>query len=173
MKGLHVVALGLAVAATAAGATVAVGQGTGGTVGPGAVGTKVLEVRIKERDVGFHCDRQTTRQCFRNPRLGSLSAGTGTVYEGTTRVGTAHFTNIITKRGRSGGEIFLATVLLGDGTITLQGASAGGEDAPPIPSSITGGTGAYAGARGVETEEQAPGGSRSEFRIRITLTFIP
>jgi hypothetical protein len=38
MKGMHVVALGMAVAATAAGATAAVGQGTGATVGPKAVG---------------------------------------------------------------------------------------------------------------------------------------
>ena len=173
MKGMHVVALGMAVTATAVGATVAVGQGTGGTVGPKAVGTKVVEARIKERDVGFHCDRQTTRQCFRNPRLGSLSAGVARLYDGTERAGTAHFANIITQRGRSGGELFFATLVLGDGTVTLQGASAGGEDAPPIPSSITGGSGAYAGARGFATEAPASGGARREFRIRVTLTFIP
>ncbi len=173
MRGRHVVALGMAVAATAAGTTVAIGQGTGGTLGPKAVGTTQFEVRIKQRDVGFNCGRQTTRQCMRNPRLGSITAGTGTVHDGSRRIGTAHFSNIITKRGRSGGEMFLATIILNDGTVTLQGATAGGEDAPPVPSSITGGTGAYAGARGEVTEEPAQGGSRTEFRVRVTLTFIP
>ncbi len=74
--------------------------------------------------------------------------------------------------GRNGNAIFLATVLLTDGPLTLQGASPSGNETPR-PSSITGGSGAYAGAGGFETEEDAPGGSRTEFRIRVTLTFIP
>jgi hypothetical protein len=42
-------------------------------------------------------------------------------------------------------------VVLSDGTLTLQGVSQGGDDAPDIASSITGGTGAYAGERGLTT----------------------
>ena len=59
----------------------------------------------------------------------------------------------MTQRGarNSGGQLFLATVVLSDGTLTLQGVSQGGDDAPGIPSSITGGTGAYAGERGFTT----------------------
>ena len=93
------------------------------------------------------------------------------MFEGNRRVGSAHFSNIVTQRGRrgNGSELFLATIVLGDGTLTLQGASEGGED---VPSSITGGTGAYAGARGYTTQEEA-GGNRREFRINITFTFIP
>ena len=128
---------------------------------------------MRLQNIGINCGRQATRDCQRNPRLASLVAGTGAVYEGGTRVGTAHYSNTITRRGRNGGELFLASLILDDGTITLQGAAQGGEDAPRSPSSITGGSGAYAGARGFETEEDAPGGSRTEFRIRLTLTFIP
>ena len=64
-------------------------------------------------------------------------------------------------------------MVLTDGTLTFQGADQGGENAPSIPSSITGGTGAYAGARGYATEQVAPTGSDREFRINVTLTFIP
>ena len=71
-----------------------------------------------------------------------------------------------------GAELSFVTVLFNDGTITLQGVSLEDEDAP-VTNSITGGTGAYAGARGVETEREASGGSRNEFRITVSLTFIP
>ena len=170
MRVAHIAALGTTAVLAAGVATVAVGQGTGGVLGPKAVGTTSFEVRIKEKDVG--CDKPDVRRCFNRPRLGSVSAGHATVYQGGSRVGTAQFSNVITKRGRNGSEMFFASVILADGTITVQGASLGGENAPVV-NSITGGTGAYAGARGVETEEEAPGGSRSEFRIKVTLTFIP
>ena len=34
---------------------VAIGQGTGGTLGPKAVGTQTFEVRIQERNVALNC----------------------------------------------------------------------------------------------------------------------
>ena len=163
-------AFGMAAALAVGGAAVAVGQGTGGTVGPKAQGSTSFEVRIKARDVG--CDKRRVRQCFNNPRLGAVSAGSAAVFQGGARVGTAHFANVISKRGRNGAEMSFVTVLLNDGTITLQGVSLEDEHAP-VTSSITGGTGAYAGARGVETEREASGGSRNEFRITVSLTFIP
>lgn len=147
------------------------GQGTGGTLGPKAVGATSFEVRIKANDIG--CDKPDVRRCFDKPRLGNVSAGSATVYQGGSKVGTAQFTNVITKRGTNGREMFFASVILNDGTFTLQGASLGSGENAPVINSITGGTGAYAGARGVETEEEAPGGSRSEFRIKVNLTFIP
>ena len=150
----------------------AVGQGTGGTLGPKAVGTQVFEVRIKGDQFGLHCPaEQRRRACANRPKLASISSGNAAVYQGGQRVGTAHFANIVTKRRF--GELFLATVVLNDGTLTLQGAGQGGENAPSIPSSITGGSGAYAGARGYTTEAEAPGGSQNEFRITVTATFIP
>jgi hypothetical protein len=168
MRGRHIVALGVTAALAVAATTVAVGQGTGGTLGQGAQGTKTFQVRIKERNVGFNCGRQTLRQCGRSARLASVSAGSGTVFQGTQRVGTAHFSTVVTRVGRNGGELFFASLLLNNGSITVQGAQAGDGT-----NSITGGTGAYAGTRGVETETEASGAPRGEFRINVTFTFIP
>lgn len=178
MRRRHIAVIGMAATIAAGGATVAVGEGTGGTLGPKAQGSTTLQVRLSERHFGAHCaNTNNVRRCLRdnNPRIASIGAGHGTVFEGNKRVGRAHFANIITQRGRrhTGGQLFLATVVLKDGTLTLQGASQGGENAPSIPSSITGGTGAYAGARGYATEQVAPTGSEREFRINVTFTFIP
>lgn len=172
-----------ATAAVAAlgGATVAgsaIGQGTGGTVGPKAQGSTTLQARFTERSFGVHCSNTNNfRRCLRqsNPRIASLAAGNALVFQGDQRVGRAHFSNVVTQRGRrgTGGELFVGTVVLTDGTLTLQGASQGGENAPSIPTSITGGTGAYAGARGYATEEVAPTGTDEEFRLNLTMTFIP
>ena len=178
MRGRHIAAFGMAATVAVGGATVAVGQGTGGTLGPKAQGSTTLQVRLTESGFGVHCaNTNNRRRCERddNPRMGGLAAGNGTVFEGDERVGRAHFANVVTQRGRrnTGGELFFATVVLRDGTLTLQGASQGGENSPSIPSAITGGTGAYAGARGYATEQVAPTGSDREFRINVTFTFIP
>ena len=171
MKGRYVAALGVTAAIAAGATTVAVGQGTGGTLGPKARGSTTLQVRIMLRDVGAHCaNTNNVRRCMRqrNSPIGSIFGGSGAVFEGQRRVGRVHFTNVGTQRGRNGGALFLATFVLNDGSITLQGIESEGE----APSAITGGTGAYAGARGYTAEEEA-GGSQREFRINITFTFIP
>jgi hypothetical protein len=173
MRGRHIAALGMTAALAVGGATVAVGQGTGGTLGAKAQGSTTFQVRLTERSFGVHCSNTTNlRRCERqrNPRIGSLAGGSGGVFQGNTRVGTAHFTNIVTQRGRNADSLFLATAVLGDGTIALQGISPADGTAS---SAITGGTGAYAGARGYTTEEEVPSGNQREFRINITLTFIP
>jgi hypothetical protein len=157
------------------------GQGTGGTVGPKAVGQKVLQVRLTEGTDGVHCANSTRlRVCQRQrrPPLASLAAGNFAAYEGETRVGRLHYTLIITRRptnnrGANFGEQFIQTLVLNDGTITMQGVVVAGatsrEPTSPVPSSITGGTGAYAGARGYTTEEFV----RNQPRLNMTLTFIP
>ena len=175
MKGRHIAGLGLTAALAVAGTTVAVGQGTGGTLGPKAQGSATFQVRIAERDVGFHCaNTNNLRRCARQarPRVGSIVGGSAGMFQGDERVGRAHFTNIVTQRGRgaNSGQLFLATLVLEDGTLTVQGATVGGQSQP---SSITGGTGAYAGARGFMTEQEAGGGGQGEFRINITFRFIP
>ncbi len=173
MRGRHVAALGMTAALAAGGATVAVGQGTGGTLGPKAQGSTTVQVRLAERGIGVHCaNTNNARRCQRdeNPRLGGLLAGSGAVFQGNERVGRAHFTNVVTQRGRNADSLFLATVVLGDGSITLQGISPSDGGAPL---SITGGTGAYAGARGFTTEREVPNAPRGEFRIDVKFTFIP
>ncbi len=173
MRSRHLAALAVTALVAVGGTTIAVGQGTGGTVGPKAQGSTTLQVRLTERSFGVHCSNTTNlRRCERqrNPRLASLFAGNGRVFQDDERVGRAHFTNIVTQRGRNADNLFLATIVLEDGSISLQGFSPSDGAAP---SAITGGTGAYAGARGYTTEEEAPGGNQGEFRINVTLTFIP
>ena len=88
-------------------ATSAVGQGTGGTVGPAAVGTKTFEVRMKESNIGFNCVASKPRKCLRQrPRIANVFAGNGAVYDGSTRVGTAGFTAIASKVKRPSLDVF-------------------------------------------------------------------
>jgi len=104
-------------------------------------------VRISENGFGVHCaDTNNLRKCLRqrNPRTGGLFAGNGAVFQDGERIGRAHFTNVITQRGRNADGLFLATAMFTDGTLSFQGVS-GDEDV--TTSAITGGTGAYAGAR--------------------------
>ncbi len=175
MRGRHIAALGLTAALGIGATTVAVGQGTGGTLGPKAQGSTTLQVRIGERAFRLHCaDTNVARRCQRQraPRVGSIAAGTVAVFQGDERVGRAYSTNVITRRARGRtSDLFLATFVLRDGTLTLQGATEG-MGASSIPSTITGGTGAYAGARGFATE-QAVGEAGGELRIDLRLTFIP
>ena len=173
MKSRYLAGLGVTAALAAAGTTVAVGQGTGATLGPKAQGSATFQVRIFERDLGFHCSNTADlRRCARQerPRVGSLVGGSGALFQGDERVGQAHFMNIVSRRGGANmGELFFAALALEDGTITIQGVTSGGETQP---SSITGGSGAYAGARGFLTEEEAGGGG-GQFRVNLTLRFIP
>jgi hypothetical protein len=168
----------LAVSLVGAGAAVGVatGQGTGGTVGAGAVGTKSFEVRVKQNQIGVNCGRPAPPQCFRRgPRLANVIAGNGAIYDGTTRVGTALFANIVGRKvGRNGTqEVFLATITFDNRTdsISVLGpATSQGDTA--LPYAIIGGTGIYAGARGTVSEGRSTD-TRTETRIPLNFTFIP
>ncbi len=155
-------------------ATSAIGQGTGGTVGPAAVGAKTFEVRIKESNIGFNCVASKPRKCLRQrPRIANVFAGNGAVYDGSTRVGTAGFTAIASKVKRPSLDVFAATILFTNkvDSITVMGPSS--DEGAALPYSIVGGTGAYAGARGTVTEGEESSPVRGEFRIPLNLTFIP
>ena len=155
-------------------ATSAIGQGTGGTVGPAAVGTKTFEVRVKESDIGFNCVASKPRRCLRlRPRIANIFAGNGAVYDGSTRVGTAGFATIAAKVKRPSLDVFTATILFTNkaDSITVMGPSS--DQGAALPYSIVGGTGAYAGARGTVTEGKETSPVKREFRIPLTLTFIP
>ncbi len=175
MRSQHIAALGLAAALGIGATTVAVGQGTGGNVGPKAQGSTTLQVRLGERAFRLHCaDTNVARRCQRQraPQVGSIAGGTGAVFQGDRRIGRAYSGNLITRRARGrSSDLFVATFVLRDGTLTLQGATEG-MGASAIPSAITGGTGAYAGARGFATERVA-GEVGGELRIDLRLTFIP
>lgn len=175
MRVRHVAALGLTAAIAAGGATVAVGQGTGGTLGPKAEGSTTVQLRLTERSFGVHCaNTNSLRRCIRdeNPRIASLAAGSGALYQGTQRVGRGHFVTTVTQRGRrSSSGVFTGGLAFADGTVAIQGLELNNDESLPL--AITGGTGAYAGARGYMTDAEAPGGSDREFRLNLTLTFIP
>ena len=155
---------------------VATGQGTGGTVGAGAVGTKAFEVRVKQNQISVNCGRPAPPQCFRRgPRLANVIAGNGAIYDGTSRVGTALFANIVGRKvGRNGTqEVFLATITFDNRTdsISVLGPSTS-QGNTALPYAIVGGTGIYAGARGTVSEGR-PTDTRTETRIPLNFTFIP
>jgi hypothetical protein len=154
-------------------ATSAVGQGTGGSVGTAAVGTKTLEVRVKENAIAFNCVASKPRRCLRMPpRIANLLAGSGAVYDGSTRVGTTGFVNVASKVKRPSLEVFTATILFNNraDSITVMGPAS--DQGAALPYSIVGGTGAYAGARGTVTEGKETSPAKREIRIPLTLTFI-
>ena len=99
--------------------------------------------------------------------------GNGAVYDGSTRVGTAGFATIASKVKRPSLDVFMATILFTNkaDSITVMGPSS--DQGAALPYSIVGGTGAYAGARGTVTEGKETTPVRREFRIPLTLTFIP
>ena len=137
MRRLLVGALAVSLVAAGAVVGVATGQGTGGTVGAGAVGTKTFEVRVKQNQISVNCGRPAPPQCFRRgPRLANVIAGNGAIYDGTTRVGTALFANIVGRKvGRNGTqEVFLATITFDNRTdsISVLGPSTS-QGNPPFP----------------------------------------
>ena len=152
----------------------ATGQGTGGTLGAGAVGTKSFEVRIKENQFGANCGNLSQRRCFDSVRLASIGAGNGQVFDGSNRAGTALFANITARKvsRRESDDLFMATVVFNNRVDTISFFGATGSEESVIPYAIIGGTGIYAGARGTVTEGKTVEG-RGTFTIPINLTFIP
>jgi hypothetical protein len=174
MKRLLVGALALVL--TGVGVGTAIGQGQGGTLGPGAVGAKTFEVRIKERDFGVNCGLpKPLQQCFRRgPRPANVIAGSGAIYDSGAKVGTAVFFNVIGKKlpKQNTLDVFAATITFANrqDSITVMGPSSGA--GTTLPYSIVGGTGVYAGARGTVSEGKETQGGK-EIRIPLNFTFIP
>jgi len=173
MKGIAVGAVALTLAGVGVGT--AIGQGQGGTLGPGAVGAKSFEVRIKEKDFGVNCGLDRASRCFpRGPRPANVIAGSGAVYDGATKVGTAVFFNVVGKKldKENTLDVFSATISFNNKVDSLSVLGPSGGSGPTLPYAIVGGTGAYAGARGTvsEGEDTTVG---KEIRIPLNFTFIP
>ena len=175
MNRLLVGALVLVLAGVGVGS--AIGQGTGGTLGPAAQGTKTFEVRIKERNLNVNCGIPTSNnpaKCFRKrPRIANIFAGYGQVYDGSTRVGTAGFSNIAAKVNKPQLDVFMATISFTNRADSISVMGPSSDTGKTLPYSIVGGTGAYAGARGTVTEGKETSPVKGEFRIPLNLTFIP
>ena len=173
MKGIVVGAVALALAGVGVGT--AIGQGQGGTLGPGAVGAKSFEVRIKEKDFGVNCGLDNANRCFRRgPRPANVIAGSGAVYDGSTKVGTAVFYNVTGKKlqKQNSLDVFSATISFANrqDSLTVMGPSS--DQGSTLPYSIVGGTGVYAGARGTVSEGKDTTVGK-EIRIPLNFTFIP
>jgi hypothetical protein len=175
MKGIAVGAVALTLAGVGVGT--AIGQGQGGTLGSGAVGAKSFEVRVKEKDFGVNCGLpRPLQQCFRRgPRPANVLAGSGAIYDGTRKVGTAVFFNVIGKRlgKESSLDVFSATISFNNKVDSLSVMGPSGGSGPTLPYSIVGGTGVYAGARGTVSEGKETSPVKGEFRIPLNFTFIP
>lgn len=143
-----------------------------GAPSPGTVQT--FEVRIKAKDFAINCGNKPQPACFRGkPRLASVGAGSGTVYVNGERKGTAVFANITGKKLKKDTvDLFFATLVLNGGADTISAQGATLSEGSSLPYSVTGGTGAYAGARGTVVDSDAPGSTNQEFRINVTVTFL-
>lgn len=173
MKRVAVGAVALTLAGVGVGT--AIGQGQGGTLGPGAVGTKSFEVRIKEKDFGVNCGLDKANRCFRRgPRPANVIAGSGLVYDGGTKVGTAVFFNVVGRKlGKENTlDVFSATITFNNRQDSLSVLGPSGGPGPTLPYPIVGGTGVYAGARGTVAEGRDTTVGK-EIRIPLTFTFIP
>ena len=140
----------------------------GGQAGP-PTGTETLELRFRARDIGVNCANRPPRACERSIRLANLNVGSGRVLRDGNAVGAVVFSNIRAKQGRNGLDIFMARLVLNNGMIVLEGVEA----AQNVPHAVTGGTGAYAGARGTASDVEIRSEREDEFRLRLTLTFLP
>ena len=85
-------------------------------------------------------------------RVGRLSAACAVVRGGRT---------FVQARFQCG-----ATVILRDGTLTVSGAFSGDQRDENVLTAVTGGTGAYEGARGSVSQRNLPG-SRTENTIHL------
>ncbi len=171
----RLVAGAVAVALVGVGVGTAIGQGGGGTLGPGAVGSKTFEVRIKQNQFGVNCGNLPDNRCFRRgPQIANLLAGNGAIFDGSNRVGTALFANIISRKlGRNGSQdVFLATITFDNRADSLSVLGPSTSRGSTLPYAIIGGTGTYAGARGSVTEGRSSE-TRTEVRIPLNFTFIP
>ena len=172
MKGIVVGAVALALAGVGVGT--AIGQGQGGTLGPGAVGAKSFEVRIKEKDFGVNCGLDNANRCFRRgPRPANVIAGSGAVYDGSTKVGTAVFYNVTGKKlqKQNSLDVFSATISFANrqDSITVMGPSSDQGAPCPTPSWAAR---ASMRARGAPCP-RARTEVGKEIRIPLNFTFIP
>lgn len=153
----------------------AIGQGAGGTLGTGAVGAKTFEVRVKNSQIGFNCGNLSQRRCFkRGPHPANVLGGSGAIFDGGTQVGTALFADITGRRldSKNGQDVFMATITFNNRVDSISVLGPSSDQGATLPYAIIGGTGIYAGARGVVNEGKSVD-SKTESRIPLNFTFIP
>jgi hypothetical protein len=173
----------VAVAAVAAYAGSATGQGSGGTLGERAVGT--FTFFIQDREAAPHGINPGLPRNKKRPVLADVSTGRAALLDASgKRIGVGHSFDVTTHAGpRSkkyrGGAVFVAnqSADFGNGNILYFACVA--EDSPTDNHcAVMGGTGSFAGARGSAVQDfqnvketgKAP--NRTAL-IPMRVTFIP
>ena len=159
--------MGALAAATLAAAVLA---STGGAQQPGDRTFKLIEVD-ESAAFGDVAPRSSNQG---NPRFsgGDMHVFTSRVFdEANGRVGRLYAQCVTVRAGRSFKQALFqcsATVVLRDGTIAVNTAFRGNQDDEDVLSAVTGGTGAYEGARGTISQRNLPHG-----RVENTVHLLP
>jgi hypothetical protein len=160
----------LIVSLAAAIALAAVLASTGGTQPPGDRTFKLIE---EDESAGFG-DVSPKSRNSRNPRFsgGDMHVFTSRLFdEANRRVGSLYAQCITVRGGRTFVQARFqcsATLALRDGTIAVNTAFRGNQRDEDVLSAVTGGTGAYEGARGSISQRNLPRG-----RMENTVHLFP
>ena len=157
-------------ALAAAGVLAAMTASTGGAQAPGARTFKLIE----EDESAAFGDVAPRSPNSRNPRFsgGDMHVFTSRLFDEANRRVGRFYAQCITVRG---GRTFLqasfqcnGTIELRDGTIAISGAFRGNQRDEDVLTAVTGGTGAYEGARGSISQRNLPRG-----RMENTVHLLP
>jgi hypothetical protein len=173
----RVIASMLAVSCVAAGCGAVTAQGQAPAPPTPPTGTLEIDVTARQADAGFNPANPRAR----GPRIADIFASNGRITGPGALRGTTSIVQFITDRGTGGTRprgvkiAALATFDFGNGD-TLIGSAvlalpARGRPGP-LPGTILGGTGRFAGARGVGVQTIISE-TRTTFRSRFTFTFMP
>ncbi len=127
---------------------------------------------IEQDESSTFADTGARSRSLKNPRFsgGDLHVFTSRVFnEANVRIGRLYAHCIAVRGGRDFTKALFrcdATFALRDGTIEVSAAFRGNQDDEEVPLAVTGGTGAYVGARGSVTVRGLPRG-RMENTVRL------
>jgi hypothetical protein len=167
---------------------VAVGQGTGGTLGESAVGSATFTIVIPFGQKGTNgMNPAKGNGKTRRPRVSDMTAGWAHIVTGDNqRVGRGFQAQFVAFEGArkkyKGGSTGIETIALDFSPKGSPGTQAVylsciAEDSPTNNHcAITGGTGRYAGARGTALQDFNAGKEDKKaktFSFPLTLTFVP
>jgi len=159
----------------------AIGQGTGGTLGEGAVGQLTVKLRFDGAKQKGGINPAKGNAKAKRPKVTDIHGGNGDVLDTSgKRIGRIHGVDVVTfqgaKRYKGGAESIGMTMLdLGEDNLLFWTCRTS-DDERSNPCALSGGTGRYAGARGFVLEDFKAGQAESSKRFQIiptTITFIP
>ncbi len=181
MKRILAVTAAVAAVGGAGLAGSAIGQGTGGTLGEGAVGQLTVKLRIDGAKQKRGINPAKGNAKTKRPKVADLLGGNGDVLDtANKRIGRVHGVDVVTFQGakkyKGGAESIGMKILdFGEDNLLFYTCRTS-DDERNNPCALSGGTGRFAGARGVVLEDFKAGQAESSKRVLIvpaTITFIP